>query len=281
MWLEQGQQAQQAVDDDQMRSIALSLSEWVTASEWDAMESILLRWWAAPLDRDGPAALAPFAGAIVSDWDRSLHTIRIGWKVGDEGLSGWEPSPGGSLAVRGDLAQIRGRVALVAPFRFESSLEVSILGLVTREDAPNLNVVLWNGTDRGLIFGVGIRPPEVSSIRVGEDDVLLPAHTIIEEQALANGGGDIAMPAPLPRLRVGKAVRILIREDEDGAILELDGSPILTTEPREPPLIGGVAIETFGVPVVIRELELVGRISALDWDRWLQREAETALRSDR
>lgn len=280
-WLEQGQQAQQAADDDQMRSIALSLSEWVTASEWDAMESILLRWWAAPLDRDGPSALAPFAGAIVSDWDRSLHTIRIGWKVGDEGLSGWEPSPGGSLAVRGDLAQIRGRVALVAPFRFESSLEVSILGLVTREDAPNLNVVLWNGTDRGLIFGVGIRPPEVSSIRVGEDDVLLPAHTIIEEQALANGGGDIAMPAPLPRLRVGKAVRILIREDDDGAILELDGSPILTTEPRDPPLIGGVAIETFGVPVVIRELELVGRISALDWDRWLQREAETALRSDR
>jgi hypothetical protein len=259
----------------------MSLSEWVTASEWDAMESILLRWWAAPLDRDGPAALAPFAGAIVSDWDRSLHTIRIGWKVGDEGLSGWEPSPGGSLAVRGDLAQIRGRVALVAPFRFESSLEVSILGLVTREDAPNLNVVLWNGTDRGLIFGVGIRPPEVSSIRVGEDDVLLPAHTIIEEQALANGGGDIAMPAPLPRLRVGKAVRILIREDDDGAILELDGSPILTTEPRDPPLIGGVAIETFGVPVVIRELELVGRISALDWDRWLQKEAETALRSDR
>ncbi|MEE2857507.1 MAG: hypothetical protein VX949_08970 [Planctomycetota bacterium] len=280
-WMEQGKQAQQTVDDDQMRSIALSVSEWVTASEWHAKESTLLRWWAAPIDRDGPAALDPFAGVIISDWDRSLHTIRIGWKVGDEGLSGWKPSPGAFLAVRGDLAQLRGRVALEAPFRFENTLEVSILGLVTREDAPNLNVVLWNGTDRGLVFGVGIRPPEVSSIRVGEEDVLLPAHTIIEEQALENGGGDVPMPAPLPRLRVGKAVRILIREDADGAILELDGSPILSAEPRDLPLIGGVAIETFGVPVVIRELELVGRISALDWDRWLLREAETALRRDR
>jgi hypothetical protein len=162
--------------------------------------------------------------------------------------------------------------------RFESAVEVTVIGLVTREDAPNLNVVLWDGSPDALIFGVGIRPPEVSSIRVGEEDVLLPAHAIVEEQVLAKGGGEFQMPTPLPRVEVGQLIRVEVREDDEGSHLELNGSPILSTDPRPGQRRGGIAIETYGVDVLVKELELIGQISAEDWLRLLQEEARKKLR---
>ena len=277
-WLEEGERAQLQGEVEKLRQIALSIHSWSDEEQRIRHEDLLTGWWSALVDRDGPQALGLFPGASLSNWSQETRSIRIRWQDGDGGLAGWQPRPGSLISARGDLTRIQGRVALHSSVRFESAVEVTVIGLVTREDAPNLNVVLWDGTPDALIFGVGIRPPEVSSIRVGEDDVLLPAHAIVEEQVLANGGGEFQMPTPLPRVQVGQLIRVEVREDEDGSHLELNGSPILSTDPRPGHHSGGIAIETYGVDVLVKELEVIGQISAEDWLRLLQEEARKKLR---
>ncbi len=277
-WLEEGKRAQLQGEVEKLRQIALSIHSWSDAEQRIRHEDLLLDWWSALVDRDGPQALGLFAGASLSNWSQETRSIRIRWQRGAGGLAGWQPRPGSLISARGDLTRIQGRVTLESSVRFESAVEVTVIGLVTREDAPNLNVVLWDGSPDALIFGVGIRPPEVSSIRVGEDDVLLPAHAIVEEQLLAKGGGEFQMPTPLPRVEVGQLIRVEVREDDEGSHLELNGSPILSTDPRPGQRSGGIAIETYGVDVLVKELEVIGQISAEDWLRLLQEEARKRLR---
>ncbi|NRA74791.1 MAG: hypothetical protein HRU16_02525, partial [Planctomycetes bacterium] len=79
------------------------------------------------------------------------------------------------------------------------------------------------------------------------------------------------------RIVPGKPSRLLVREDEEGAHLEVDGVLILEADARPMDLVGTVAIETFGVPVVIREVVLVGRIAQADWVEMLRKSAQSAL----
>ncbi|MDE0960165.1 MAG: hypothetical protein OSB09_05235 [Planctomycetota bacterium] len=276
-WLEEGRRAQQLGELELLRQIALSMYSWSDQEQRQENQELLMGWWSELADRDGPKAFGLFPDATLSGWSAENRTIRIRWQGGVGGLADWQPSPGSIISARGDLTRLRGRVTLESTLRFESSVEMTIIGVATREDAPNLNVVLWDGTPRALIFGVGIRPPEVSSIRVGEDDVLLPAHAIIEEQILAQGGGELLMPTPLPRVPVGQPIRIEFRENGDGAQLELNGSPVLSADPRPGPRIGGIAFETYGVDVLVKELDVVGQISEEDWRLRLQEEARKVL----
>ena len=89
------------------------------------------------------------------------------------------------------------------------------------------------------------------------------------------------MPAPRPRVVPGKPSRLVVREDGEGAYLEVDGTMVLEAEARPVVLLGGVAIETFGVPVVIREVVIEGRIARDDWFELLQKSARSALWNDR
>jgi hypothetical protein len=73
-------------------------------------------------------------------------------------------------------------------------------------------------------------------------------------------------------------IRVEVREDDEGSHLELNGSPILSTDPRPGQRSGGIAIETYGVDVLVKELEVIGQISAEDWLRLLQEEARKRLR---
>lgn len=278
LWLEEGERVQLQGEVEKLQQIALSIHSWSDEDQRIRREDLLVGWWSALVDRDGPQALGLFPGATLSNWSQETRSIRLRWQRGDGGLAGWQPRPGSLISARGDLTRIQGRVALESSVRFESAVEVTVIGLVTREDAPNLNVVLWDGSPDALIFGVGIRPPEVSSIRVGEDDVLLPAHAIVEEQVLARGGGEFQMPTPLPRVQVGQLIRVEVREDDEGSHLELNGSPILSTDPRPGQRRGGIAIETYGVDVLVKELEVIGQISAEDWLRLLEEEARKKLR---
>ena len=280
-WLTDGELAEQQGDVQRQRSRAIEIARWVEKEQRPQVEKRLLRWWAALADRDGPAALGLFGEAGLSEWDPTTRSLQIRSLADERGLPGWKPTDGSSISARGDLAWVQGRVHLDSPVRFSTSLEVRVVGLVTREDAPNLNMVLWDGSSESLLFGVGIRPPKVSSIRVGEVDVLLPAHMIIEEKLLAEGGGEIPMPAPRPRVVPGKPSRLVVREDGEGAYLEVDGTMVLEAEARPVVLLGGVAIETFGVPVVIREVVIEGRIARDDWFELLQKSARSALWNDR
>lgn len=276
-WLIDGELAEQQGDEQRQRSRAIEIARWVGKDQRPQVEERLLRWWAAVADRDGPAALGLFSEAGLSEWDPTTRSLQIRWLADERGLPGWKPTDGSSISGRGELAWVQGRVGPDSPLRFATSLEVRVSGVVTREDAPNLNVVLWDGSDDSLLFGVGIRPPQVSSIRVGEVDVLLPAHMIIAEKLFAEGGGEIPMPAPRPRIVPGKPSRLLVREDEEGAHLEVDGVMILEADARPTDLMGTVAIETFGVPVVIREVVVTGRIAQADWAEMLRKSAQSAL----
>ncbi len=280
-WLADGELAEQQGDVQRQRSRAVEIARWVEKDQRPQVEKRLLRWWAALADRDGPAALGLFREAGLSEWDPTTRSLQIRSLADERGLPGWKPTDGSSISSRGELAWVQGRVHLDSPVRFSTSLEVRVIGLVTREDAPNFNMVLWDGSSDSLLFGVGIRPPQVSSIRVGEVDVLLPAHMIIEEKLLAEGGGEIPMPAPRPRVVPGKPSRLMVREDGEGASLEVDGTMVIEADPRPVALLGGVAIETFGVPVVIREVVIVGRIARDDWFELLQKSARSALWNDR
>ena len=276
-WFADGVLAEQQGDAERQRVRSIEIARWVDDLQRPQIEEQLLKWWGAVADRDGPSSLGLFPQTKVSDWDQETGALQIHWQANENGLSGWKSSPGSTISVRGELTWIQGRVHLDSPVRFADSLEVRITGLVTREDAPNLNVVLWDGTPWALLFGVGVRPPDISSIRVGDEDVLLPAHMIIEEKMLAEGGGDIPMPAPRPRVVPGKPARMLVREDGVGSYLEVDGETVLEAIARPVALVGGVAIETFGVPVVIREVIVKGRIDNEDWFVLLHQRARSAL----
>ncbi len=283
-WLRRGERALQEEEVATCRSLSLELVRWLNAQEIPALEKKLLQLWAAPVRLQGPEAVGLFPGAVISDWDEESGSVQLVWSgaaSGDQGLQGsWASSVGSHLQQRKELIQLQGRIVLVTPVRFESTLEVEVVGLATREDAPNLNVVFWEGSPEALLFGVGVRPPEVSSIRVGEADVLLPAHAIVEEEVLAAGGGEMAMPEPLPRVRVGKPVRIFMREDGEGSQLKLNGKSVVKADPRPGNLRGSIAFETFQTPVVIREISLRGQICRDDWLLLLQKEARQGLQID-
>ncbi len=280
-WLRRGDRALKDGEVATCRSLSVQLVSWLKAEEIPALESQLLELWAAPVRVQGPAALGLYPGAEISAWDEATSSLQLVWSGGistDQGTAvSWVSSPGSHLQQRKELIQLQGRIVLVSPVRFESTLEVEVVGLATREDAPNLNVVFWEGSADALLFGVGVRPPEVSSIRVGEADVLLPAHAIVEEEVLAAGGGEMAMPEPLPRVRVGKPVRIFMREDREGSQLKLNGKSVVKADPRRGNPRGSIAFETFQTPVVIREITLRGQICTEDWQLLLQKEARKEL----
>ncbi len=280
-WYQEAGEAQNAGDLATLRSRSIEIARWADDQQLQRLEDQLILWWSAIADRVGPTSLGLFPQAQVSGWNPETGDLQIHWQDVEKGLVGWKSTTGSTVSRRGDFVLIQGRVVLDCPFRFSTDLEVQVTGLVTREDAPNLNVVLWAGSPEALLFGVGIRPPEISSIRVGEVDVLLPAHLIIEEKLFAEGGGDFPMPAPRPKVLPGKAARLLVAEDQQGAHLEVDGTRILQTGARDRPRIGGVAIETYGVPVVIRQVTVRGMVMRQDWSELLHQKAREALRQHR
>ncbi len=277
IWLAQGEQASRDGDVEIQRRVAVDVARWITAEERPVFEDRLIRWWSASVDQSGPVALGFFPEAQVSDWNPRLRSLQLEWQANSQGLPGWKSRTGSSISGRGELARVQGRIYLDSELRFVETLEVRVVGVTTREDAPNFNVVLWDGSPDSLIFGAGIRPPEISSIRVGDEDVLLPAHMIVEEKTLFEGGGEILMPSPRPRVVPGKPALLVVREDAAGSSLRFDGMMVLEALARSVELRGGVALETFGVPVVVREVVVRGQISPDDWSRCLEKSARLAL----
>lgn len=276
-WIQDGRKIEVDRNWKLLRERAIEIARWVDEDQRPEIEEQLVSWWSALVEDEGPQSIGLFPQAEVSHWDPETGAVEVLWRGNDTGLVGWQSSPGSTISRRGEFALVQGRVFLGGPVRFADTLEVQLTGLVTREDAPNLNVVLWSGTPEALLFGVGIRPPELSSIRVGDIDVLLPAHMIIEEELFAEGGGDFLMPAPRPKVLPGKAARLVVGEDETGARLDVDGAVILKTEGRSGPRIGSLAIETFGVPVVIREVIVRTRLFQQDWYKLLREKAQEEL----
>ena len=255
----------------------------------DSRKQILNGWWITPQMEAGPSTMDLFPGAAKVEWTRQQGSedfdLEVLWNSPDGIVTDWvSVSASGQREARGNGVLIRGEINLESPLNFEDRIRIQIEGAITVREKPNLNLVLWTGSEVPLWFGLGYRPPERSSFTSAGETVLLPAHGIMKVPDMVlpdSETGEEPLPFPLPvmgpRLAPGQLLQLEVLDTPDGSEMSLNGRKVLDYPGTEIPRKGGIAFQTFGSPVMIRALRVTGSVSASQWRALLMENAQKTL----
>ncbi|MFQ5654533.1 MAG: hypothetical protein ACE5GW_07360, partial [Planctomycetota bacterium] len=235
-------------------------------------------------ERGAPAA---FPGAE-GEWDRRARRLRLRYDFsGEEALADWRGARRSSLLEqRQGAMHVRGSVWLAPGGTtgiFEGDLRVIAEMLPLQLAAPNLNLVLWArepaDSRAGLLFGLGFKPPKLASMMRDETQVLLPAN-VIGPLVMAEGGITRALGylRVVPRIERREVVRLEVASDARGSTLRWNDRIRQRSAPYPNGLRRGtVEIRTYTSSVLVRTMEIEGRVRAGWWGRWVKKRIASEL----
>ena len=285
-------------EDTGLRASVEALIQRFGREQWsDSQRRTLEEWWILPQVEIGPTAIGLYSGAARVEWSRqeSSSTSTSGesprfeldllWNSSAGIAADWTGGSRGDLKdARGGGVLIRGGIDLQSRLLFEERVRLLIEGAITVREKPNLNLILWTGSEAPLWFGLGFRPPERSSFTSAGETVLLPAHGIMKVPDMIlpdSDSGEDPLPFPLPvmgpRLTPGQLLQVELLDTPEGSEMSLNGRSVLSFPRKEMPGKGGIAFQTFDSPVMIRAIRVEGIVALSQWRALLLENAQKTL----
>lgn len=281
-----------------LRASVEALIQRFGRDQWsDSRRRTLEDWWILPQVEIGPTAIGLFSGAARVEWSRQENSstsasgdsprfeLGLIWNSSAGIAADWSGGSKGDLKdARGGGVLIRGRIDLQSQLPFEETVRLLIEGAITVREKPNLNLILWTGSEVPLWFGLGFRPPERSSYTSAGETVLLPAHGIMKVPDMKlpdSDSGEDPLPFPLPvmgpRLIPGQLLQVELLDTPEGSEMSLNGRNVLSFPRKEKPGKGGIAFQTFDSPVMIRAIRVEGTVALSQWRALLLENAQKTL----
>ncbi len=281
-----------------LRASVEALIQRFGREQWsDSRRRTLEEWWILPQVKIGPTAIGLFPGAARVEWSRQGNSstsdsgesprfdLSLLWNSSAGIAADWSGGSKGDLKeARGGGVLIRGGIDLQSRLPFEERVRLLIEGAITVREKPNLNLILWTGSEVPLWFGLGFRPPERSSFTSAGETVLLPAHGIMKVPDMKlpdSDSGEDPLPFPLPvmgpRLTPGQLLQVELLDTPEGSEMSLNGRNVLSFPRKEKPGKGGIAFQTFDSPVMIRAIRVEGTVALSQWRALLLENAQKTL----
>lgn len=285
-------------DGERLRESVEVLIDRFGREKWsDLRKRTLEEWWILSQVEIGPSAAGLFSGAAKVEWSRQQNSgdlisggdsrfeLDLLWNSPEGIAADWSGGSKGNLKeARGGGVLIRGEIDLQSQLKFEEQIRLMVEGAITVREKPNLNLVLWTGSDVPLWFGLGFRPPERSSFTSAGETVLLPAHGIMKVPDMElpdSDSGEDPLPFPLPvmgpRLTPGQLLQVELVDTPEGSRMSLNGREVLSFPREESPGRGGIAFQTFDSPVMIRAIRVEGTVAESQWRALLMKNAQKTL----
>ena len=285
-------------EDTGLRASVEALIQRFGREQWsDSRMRTLEEWWILPQVEIGPTAIGLYSGAAKVEWSRQENPststsgesprfeLDLLWNSSAGIAADWTGGSKGDLKdARGGGVLIRGGINLQSRLQFEERVRLLIEGAITVREKPNLNLILWTGSDAPLWFGLGFRPPERSSFTSAGETVLLPAHGIMKVPDMNlpdSDSGEDPLPFPLPvmgpRLTPGQLLQVELLDTPEGSEMSLNGRNILSFPRNAKPGKGGIAFQTFDSPVMIRAIRVEGTVALSQWRALLLENAQKTL----
>ncbi len=269
----------------------------------------LKEYWSLDPLRAFPGAVRPKKGDPPS-FDPQTGLVAIRYDFGERGENGELPTrdwqfgapPETARELKGEALGLKGSCVLSPGGNaeiFEGALSVRItLRAVpepkNREWGPNLNIVLWSdrpSSGRGVLYGVGWRPPNLASMLSEEGQLLLPVSVIGSPRELERGDplGLKARPTQSPKVDLGSGREWLVIDassDDKGTrftvtqgglqllAMTADQDWTVPTDARR----GTVEIRTYRSRVWIRSIEIRGQLRKPWFGAWVEQRVDEDLR---